>query len=464
MSKKSLELLESLGLISGDGTATDIDKMSDEALEQAFQVYARSRKDGLEYELEPTKSRPGEISLLYSSVSTRSAVPDLLSACLISQRVFLDDPLVAYGIPMDEASTVMATFTRMGTSKGPDRPAIRAALGRVVSLAPLIRDGAVIMAPLRHQPPDESLGVPLRYDPNGFRSEIPDHLYDFIRKFARVREFSPGSDGKPVVRDKPLRRPTRGIKIDFVGDCARYGLGVYFLFKTGGIEPTAFPNRFDAAMELPWDQVPSKGGFDRWVEQSINATAANRLNTLATEIHAAETYGSLYLTESGFEAGLLRLAAEKSVGRGTTDSVLNFLRAVSPELRITSAKDLARLRSDHSKELSRFQASLVAMAGELTGLESNDFERRSNALFQREIMPQVDELNRLQSRMRGDMFGGILSAASVVSLALLGSGTLPFAGLLAVGALHAAGQTVSSCTEYMKFRKTPAFIWKQMTK
>ena len=291
MSKKSLELLVSLGLISGDGAATVIDRMSDAALEKALQAYAGARKGCLGYELASMNSQPGEISLLFNSISTHAAVPDLLSACLISRRVFLDDPLVAYGIPMDEASTFMATYTRSGANKGPDRPRIRAALERVVSLAPLVRGGTIIMLPLRQQPSDNSLGVPVRYDPNGFRSEIPDHLYDFIRKFTRVRELSPGPDGKPVVRNRPLRGPTRGIMVDFIGDCARYGLGIYYLFEPVGIDPTPVPDRLNAAMRLPWDRPPSQGMFDRWVEQSINSTAAARLNALAMEVRAAETLG-----------------------------------------------------------------------------------------------------------------------------------------------------------------------------
>jgi hypothetical protein len=217
------------------------------------------------------------------------------------------------------------------------------------------------------------------------------------------------------------------------------------------------------AQKLDWDNPPSQSSFDAWVYQSVNRTIITRLRNVAREIGIASSLRSTYLTESQFESELCGLSFETPTGPDGRTTAVNFLNANAPYLRLDDPQTLAKLRSANPRIFERWQQSLLAAIHELNGYDGN-FNDRAKQIFETEIQPQVDELNKALIKLSGGIGGATLLTAGTIGMALLSNAALPFATVLGLGALAAAGKAMPSVAEYVAARKGPAFVWKKVAK
>ena len=157
------------------------------------------------------------------------------------------------------------------------------------------------------------------------------------------------------------------------------------------------------------------------------------------------------------------MSSDKNTPAETRSVAVNFLRANAPVLNLGSAETIARVRTDNAELYKRFHRSLMAIVADLNGQDAG-FEMKAQALFEREIQPQINELNAALKKAAASVGGAVLVSTSSVLMAVLGNATLPFGAVLALGAVSAAGRSLQTVAEYRSKQKSPAFLWKQITK
>lgn len=463
MSKSALEALKLCGLLDKNGKACLVDKIPPIELQKKIDYYRDTRVRLAEKDATESIPTSQDMAGLVSSVSASNAVVPLLPSCLFYNRLYTNDPLISLARTPNDIAKAHNAYFGMNSDGLPDPERVANKLLYFEKLAPLIDLGCLCVLPLEelHSPPTD--GLPIFYSEDWFRSDVPAHIHDFVHKNAIISEVAPGPDRKGfIVLNEAPKVPTRGICISFANDSAANASSFYLLFEQKVIRKID-EDHYEFSQRLDWDNPPDKAMFDAWVYQSINKTIIARLGCASREFSVAEQLRATYLTESDFESKVCGMSSSAELKPGQDVSAVNFLTANAPYLKLDDPLALARLRGEHGYLFERWQLSLLSVADELTGV-TDDFDHRAKQLFEKEIRPQLDELNTALFKMAGGAAGASLLTAGTIGMALLSSATLPFAAVLGLGALAAGGRAVPSAAEYAAKRKGPAFIWSKITR
>ena len=458
MSTRALDILRTVGLLDNKDSVTDLSRFDGQSLQKILEYYASKRAEHLEQEVAEVKSTEGDLSALVSSVSGRNVPASLLPSAFMFTRIYANDPLYHIAKPVDEMTRVHKQAMRM---KDPplDHRNIGEILAYFSSMAPLIRQGIHVVLPLDilHTPPEHR---PLNFSEDAFRSQVPAHLHDWVHDSAIISKMQPGPNGSLVLVKKPSADPTRGIAVQFRNDqvCGHH---MYLLHDMKVVGKNA-DGTVTVEWGLDWSNKPSREYYDHWVYQSINREIIERLTSISRESSLAGVLGACYMTESDFEAKLCGLASTSTGGRHARIDAVNFLRANAPYLKISSAEAVARIRADDPKLFERFQLSLLAVSAELEGMDAG-FADRAKQLFEKDIQPQVEEINIALTKAATALAKGGVLAAGTLALAILTGGVLPVVSILGIGIAMSIGEALPEIAEYRKKRRGPAFIWKQIT-
>jgi len=463
VSKSALEALKITGLLDNDGKVPPVEKMDPAELQEQINYYRQTRIERSSSDATASLSKNRDLAALVSSVSAVNAVDALLPSCFVYNRVYANDPLISLAETSSEIAKVHSQFLGIDTASLPDPHRVANKLHYFSRLAPLIERGFLTILPLEelHAAPTDEL--PVFYSEDWFRSDVPAHIHDFVHQSAAIHEVAPGPGGKGllVLHDAP-KDPTRGIAISFRGDEVVSGMSFYLLHTMQAMRKID-DDHFEFVKRLDWDRPPAKAEFDAWVYQSINKTIIARLSSMGRELSVADQLGATYLTESEFESKLCGLSNAGDLKPGQGIDAVNFLNANASCLNINDPLLLSRLKEKYHKLFDRWQLSLLSIADELTG-ESGNFNLKANQLFEKEVRPQLEELNTAVLKMAGGGAGAALLTAGTIGMALLSNAALPFAAVLGLGALAAGGRSIPSVAEYAAKRKGPAFIWKKLLK
>ncbi|HEY3319917.1 MAG TPA: hypothetical protein VGP72_05510 [Planctomycetota bacterium] len=456
MSADALELLRALSLLDNQDRVADLSRMSDTDILGKVNFYMQSRRRSIAGGAGKAGGEK-ELSAWISSLSSGHVVKNLLPATLAFGKLQVNDLMFKVSPKINTLTVAMQEAGLVAKPITLNRVALLNALNHFSALAPLIRIGAVETLPmdLLHEGPNEA---PIYYSKDGFASQIPPHLYKYIHDSAVVHEVRPGPGGRGYeLTFRVPKKPVRGIAVQFDNDDNLNHANIYTYWSIKSAKP-AGDHLLELQNTMEWDKPLSKEEYAAWVSQTINQVALRRMRELGDEARRAEEMGSLYLTPSGFEAGLCGRSVQ-----GNADVAVNFLQANSTELRIDSATQIARLRSDDPKRFERFRQTLYAVAAELRDFEG-DFQSQAQVLFEREIRPQVDEIrDSLDKAIATGAKGAILAAASV-GLAVISGGNIPLVSLLGFGTAAAVGEALTEAQEYVSARQRPAFVWSKMTK
>ncbi len=462
MSIKALELLQLVGLLDKNDKVNDLSRFDTKRLQNVLEYYRNDRLRNTDQDATANQSSETDFSALISSVSAVNAAQPLLPSAFVYSHLYTGDPLFKLTNRPDQFREAHNSYLGMEATSVPDVRSVTNAVRYFQQLAPLIRSDVITVLPLDelHAPPESR---PLLYSEDWFRSEVPEHLHDFVHRSAIIGEVSPGPDGKGLIMwDRTPQSPTRGISIAFTNDQPVVLDPFYLLFDQESAEHVDDTHiRF--VEKLDWDDVPSKELFEAWVYQSVNQAILARLESVAREIRLAQRLGAYYLTESQFESELCGMTVGDVTRAEGRINAVNFLNANTPYLKIDSAETVARLRTDNPQLFERFQQSLLAVASQLNGGDDN-FEDRAKQLFEVDIRPQINDLEAALMKVAGGVGGAALLTAGSVGMALLSSTALPFAAVLGLGALGITGGALPSVTEYLSKRGGPAFLWKKLIK
>jgi hypothetical protein len=462
MSNRALELLQATGLLDSQLRVSDLSRYTPENLQGILHYYRNDRLKNAEADAQAARAPAGQFSALVSSLSARNSIEPLLPSCITYHRLLTNDPLIQLTNVPDTFNEVHRASIGMEPAPLPELWRVENALHYFEGLAPLIRDGIITVLPIDaiHAPPAYR---PITYSEDWFRSAVPAHLHEFVHRSAIISEVAPGPNSKGlIVWDKPPQKPTRGISIAFANDLPLPQESLYLLWDQRVIEQVD-ESHFKFAQTLKWDNPPAQELFDAWVYQSVNQAILARLSGISRELSVAERLGATYLTESDFEAELCGMSCGDATAPGSRVSAVNFLNANAPFLKLDDPVLVAKLRSSKPILFERFQQSLLAVTNELGGNNEN-FEDRAKQLFEKDIRPQIDELNAALIKVAAGIGGGITLGGAAVAVAVLTGPALPLSALLGIGAATAVGEAMPSVGEYLSLRPGPAFIWKRLAK
>tara|TARA_R110002167_G_scaffold61913_4_gene174935 strand:- start:34882 stop:36282 length:1401 start_codon:yes stop_codon:yes gene_type:complete len=466
MTVSALEILQALDFLDQSDRVVDLSQFELIDLQKKLHYYRSSRIQSISKDADDSLPGSDDLAVVISSTSARNDVESLLPSCFMYNRLYANDPLINIANPKDELSDIYKKAFSLDNVTSLDLEDLTKALKYFSNLAPLIRIGAIHILPIKEvvspsRMPGE--GLPIFMSQDLFRSEIPDHIHDFIHQNANISEVAPFAEGGGlIIFDRPPSSPTRGIAVQFKNDSANYYPPFYLLQETR-LEEKVSDTQLRLSFQLDWENPPSQSQYEAWVYQSVNRTIISRLHNVARELSISGNLKATYLTESQFESELCSLSFGDPADKHDRSTAVNFLNANSPYLSINDPQTLANMRSGNPKIFERWQHSLMYAIQELNGYEG-DFSEYSKQLFEKEIQPQIDELNKALIKMSGGIGGATLLTAGTIGLALLSSATLPFAAVLGFGALAATGRAMPSIADYITARKGPAFIWKKIIK
>jgi hypothetical protein len=92
----------------------------------------------------------------------------------------------------------------------------------------------------------------------------------------------------------------------------------------------------------------------------------------------------------------------------------------------------------------------------------DEFTARARQVFEREIQPQIAEINSTTSKMIEAAGKGLLQTGGGLALALLTGPSIPVAGLLCLAANGIISEAIPAVGDYLRSRKGPEFIWKRL--
>lgn len=458
MSIDALETLRTIELLDKNDRSVNLSKIDSKEIQRKLTEYERLRT--LELESVPKSL---DFAALVSSVSASNAVFSLLPSCFLYNRVYTNDPLMKIARTPDHMTSVQMQSLGMDPKRDVSIVSLANKLEFFEMLAPLIRLGCISVLPLDKLHRRSEGSVPIYYSEDWFQSEVPEHLHDYVHENAIIREMRPGSNGKGMeVLDHSPKSPTRGIAVQFANDTSVTGLSFYNLYEQEIIEKID-DTHLKIAQKLDWDNPPNEEYFKAWVYQSINKTIIERIKSISKEMVVANELNASYLTESEFEAQLCGMSSQTTSSENQRVDAVNFLNANAPYLKLDNPAVLARFRSNNAKLFERWQQTLLYASQELSGLQDN-FDDRSRQLFEHEIRPQVEEMNRALIKLSAGLGGAALLSAGAIGFALLSGPALPLASVLGLGGVMLAGDSMSSVSDYLSSHKGPAYIWKKLIK
>jgi len=440
MSNQALDLLIECELLKSNGNVIDLDKVSSKELSRRFSHFVVARQGSIYAEVEK-HSMDGKLNAQFSTWSSRFSKENTLSSLLIYNRVILDDPLVSSrsGISIDD---------------------LQAGLQFYSWLHPLIRAGFVTVYPIGYyeKPTDD---IPMFYSEDSFRSSIAPAIHDYAHSNAVLKSVIMDDEGRTLVlsEDASVKRRT-ALNVDFTNDRLYSGVG---LFKYTTIEDAKIDGD-NVTYKQHWDKdgVLSERDFKHWAYQATNQAILARLKAICNQVSLAQELGYTYITESEFESTLLSLSNTK--GAKQISPCVKFLGLNDSFLNIESPHTIIELREKHPTAFERFNNSIISVSEELHGIDEEKFGAKSRALFQKEIMPQVDEVRSAIGQIGSGLVKGTVTSFCGVGLAICTGSVVPLVSSLVISAMQGVSESLPALREFQLTKKRPSYIWHRLAK
>lgn len=458
MSVRSLELLKLLELLKPNGEVADLDDIPNEELYKKIDYYVEKRRESLESELDSLAGDPARFSGLVSSISASNSVVTLLPYSVVYGAILADDPLFKLVVPGDEHDRASNIAIGLAPEYRVEKSKIANELMYFSRLRPLIEIGVLNVQPLYsiHKP---SGPRPFRFSEDGFKSLLPDYLYEYVQKNAVVRPVNRFEDAIFIPYEQ-VTEPVTGIAISFPDDEPVNSDALYFFART------RFEGRTDSggiivSNYVDWSNPPDLSDFNTWVAQSINQTAYRRMVEVSQELCLADSLNTTYITESKFESNLFGQPMGSQKPQSDDVLAVKFLKANLPVMRNLTPEGVAKLRESNPSQFEKFHSTLLHVSSELSGIQ-DDFEGKAQRLFASEVEPQIREINESWGKLIMSSAAGIVTAGTTLGLALVATPLLPLASSALFSTLLGSAVALPSVTEFLSSRRKPAYIWSKI--
>lgn len=441
MSIQALDLLVECELLKSNGSVVDIYKLPNEELSRRFSYYANARRACMLAEIErhPTDMK---LNAQFSTWSSKFSKENTLSSLLIYNSIVLNDPLISSDkvISIDVLYQGLVFFSW---------------------LHPLIKSNLVTVYPIDfYDRPTNS--IPLLSSEDAFRSSISSEIHDYAHKNALIKSVIRDDQGRMLVlsEDASLNRRT-ALNVRFKDDQIYSGVGL-FLFQT--LENIREGKNKDLIYEQKWDQdgILPKEKFDRWAYQATNQAIIARLKAICNQTELAQSLGNTYITESKFESILLSLSHTKNAEQ--ISPCVKFFNVNNDFLSIESPSLLLQLREKYTDAFDRFNSSLLSVSEELHETKPEAFERKCKVLFEKDIMPQVDEIRNAIGQISSGFVKGTLTSFCGVGLAVSTGSVAPLVPSLLLSAAQGLSETLPAVRQVQLMKRKPGYIWHRLVK
>ncbi|PWB37920.1 hypothetical protein DCO47_01070 [Pseudomonas sp. NDM] len=440
MSNQALDLLIECELLKSNGDIIDLEKVSSEELSRRYSHFVISRQGSIYTEVEK-HSTDGKLNAQFSTWSSKFSKENTLSSLLIYNRVVLDDPLISFrsSISIDD---------------------LQAGLEFYSWLHPLIRGGFVNVYPISYyEKPSEE--IPIFFSKDAFRSSISPAVHDYAHANAILKSVVMDNEGRMLVmRENASVKRRTALNVGFANDRLYSGVG---LFKFMTMENAKVEGK-KVSYQQHWDKdgVLSEEKFKQWAYQATNQAVIARLKAICNQVSLAQELGYTYITESEFESTLLSLSNTK--GAKKISPCVRFLNLNDSFLNIESPHTIIELRDKHPTAFERFNNSLTSVSEELHGVDEEKFAAKSRALFQKEIMPQVDEVRSVVGQISSGLVKGTTTSLCGVGLAICTGSVVPLVSSLVISAMQGVSESLPALRELQLTKKRPSYIWHRLAK
>lgn len=440
MSNQALDLLIECELLKSNGNTINLDRVSTEELTRRFSYFVNARQTAIYAEVE---KHPFDTKLnaQFSTWSSKFSKENTLSSLLIYNSIILNDPLVSsrQGINIDDLKSGLEFYSW---------------------LHPLIRAGFVTVYPISYyeRPTEE---IKLFHSEDSFRSSIAPAIHDYAHANATLKSVVMDDEGRTFVLNEnaSIKRRT-ALNVSFAKDQLYSGVG---LFKFTTLEDVKFDgNKVSYHQHWDKDGVLSEEQFEHWAYQATNQAIMARTKAICNQVTLAQELGHTYVTESEFESTLLSLSNTK--GAKQISPCVKFLNINDNFLNIESPHTIIKLRDKYPRAFERFNSSLISVSEELHGIEDANFENKSRTLFQKEIMPQVDEVRSAIGQISSGFVNGTVTSFCGVGLAICTGSVLPLISSLVISTVQGVGASFPALREFQLTKKRPSYIWHRLTK
>jgi hypothetical protein len=459
MSKAALRLIQAISFLDDQYQVGPIDTLPEAQLKQRIAYYFKERKSAANSEAAELSEAKLQRSTFRSSISASNTVEAICPTLLVHDAVVIDDPLFDFCIPTSAHTTAEKQAMGLETSSAVNRVNLRKILTDWGQFAPLVDSGFLQILPvaLLHMAPAQ---LQLNFPQNRYRELVPDAAVELVLRSVIVRPIEKSEHGMLILPEPNINRMPH-LAISFKDDEATKSMSFYNYreITVGGQNPDGTVSFSDDAWS---DANMDQALYDVWIEQVTNQTVGCRLQAIAKEMQLADRFGIPYSTQSKFEAELL--ARSGVVGGSASADSVNFLEANRDLLNLSDPLGVLRLRTDNAHLLSRFRLSLGDLSSELRDLDEGQFAQRARHLFEREITPQIQELNAAISKIYESGAKGLLQTGSALLLAVLTGPSVSVAALLGLAAMGIVGEALPAVGEYRRKRTGPEFIWHKLAK
>jgi len=431
MSTLALDLLVDAGLITAKGQVVNLSMLTGNEVSSRISQYSNARIQTVTSEIEKEYDSKW-LSALFSTSSADISPSKLLSSALIYESITIDDPLVS------SASTISYEQLKKG-------------LDLFSWGFELIKAGFIKIIPISYfnKPSDE---IPLLHSDDAFRSSVPEKIHDFVHDNAILRSVIKDDEGRMLVLTEGAEVSRRtALNVSFKDDYWHSGVSLY-LFKT--LE--------DGDVTWDKDSTLSREKFNHWAYQTINQTMRARLIGIYNETYLASMTGHTYVTESAFESKFLAMSGNSEFSSGAISA--KFLEANNSFISIESPRTILELREKYATAFERFNYSLLSVTEELSDVAPENFERKAEILFHKEIMPQIDEIRDNVNSMSSSSVKGVLASLVGLSAAIAAGSSLPLIPALMCTASAGITEAFPSISHQQKLKNRPAYIWHRVTK
>jgi hypothetical protein len=143
---------------------------------------------------------------------------------------------------------------------------------------------------------------------------------------------------------------------------------------------------------------------------------------------------------------------------------VRFLNLNEEFINIESPQTIIEFREKYSQAFDRFNSSLISVSDELHGVSSDLFDKRCQSLFQKEVMPQVDEVRSAIGQINSGFISGTLSSFCGVGLAINTGSIAPLIPSLLLSVGQGLSTTLPAVRKLQELKTRPAYIWHRLVK
>lgn len=438
MSNLALDLMIDSGLIDSKGKIANLKMLSDDDISIAISQYINGRRQTIEREIEEYESK-SSLSALYSSSSVNISKEKILSSALVYDSIVVNDPLVTSQDSIDKKS-------------------IKTCLDLLSTMFELIRAEIILILPLQYLN-KPSADIPVLHSDDAFRSDIPEHIYEFVHENAVLNSVVRDEEGRMLVLNgSAYEKRHSALNVSFKNDFWISGASGYLFQTIESYEKTedGFLN-----CKVAWDtkQILSEEEFNQWANQTINQAMRSRLAQIYNETYIAEQVGHTYVTESAFESKMLGMSGDSSPAM-PTDAV-RFLNANQTFLNLERPETILELRTKHSSTFKQFNATLISISEELSDIDPALFNKKAEVLYTKEIYPQIEEIRKNVNLIQTGSATGFLTGVSGLVAAIAMSKALPIIPALMLPTLIGA---IPGVNNHRLLSKKPGYIWHRVSR